>query len=1185
LSTEWDGSFLNWLTMRRTDILRKVLTGGKTTTGEGSGYDRLIGEEADGSSRGIYKRITNAENYAPSTYSGNRKFVFTTGSGTSSFNVRNDLDSGNLANFNVAVRVPSPVEGVLQEVATRVRYGLAFYNTTTGGHIQVAVAGTSLSATINQINLTRPSTNTPIAETLWTVGGYFAQTASFSSGPGSGGPGPRYNIGDYQINNNNDPLNYGTGGAPRYPSCAKNFVLLITDGEPCADGNLPAGLSNYASGRSTYNCSGGSCPAVSPFLASTFPSCSAGGYVAGAEDVALHLHTADLRSAITGTQNLTIYPVFAFGKGSTLLRYTAINGGFEDSNGNGMPDLQSEWDKNGDGEPDNFYEATDGAELEQAIKNAISNMLTRVASGTAASVLATGEGSGANLIQASFYPRRRFGNDVIAWAGGLQNLWYQIDPFFSKSSIREDTVQESPYRTLHLVDDYVSQFYFDNTAQATKAHRWQDTTGTGSPLTAKPDVLFENVKNIWEAAQMLWDRDITTLPRTIYTTIDGSNFLSGDFTTANSSTLASYMQAMDLNGDGSNADEAANIISYLHGEDVVLDVAPNDGINDFRPRTVTIGGTTKVWKLGDILNSTPKLETWVPLNHYYTVYQDATYDAFTKTANYTSRDTVFVGANDGMLHAFKLGNLELTWSGQGGLERARLTGNDLGKERWAFVPKNVLPYLKYIPDPDYCHVYTVDLTPFLFDASINNPTGCTGDYWDCDKDVTSWRTIVIGGMRYGGACRNQTTICTDVDGDGQKDCVNTPAADLGYSSYFALDVTDERNPQLLWEFSSPELGFTTSGPAIVRISAKNLTDDPLHTKNGRWFVVFGSGPTGPVDSSYQQFMGRSDQNLKYFVLDLKTGALLRTIDTGVQYAFSGSLINATHDVNYADNRGMYQDDIIYAPYTKRTSSSPYTWTNGGVGRILTKEDIDPDHWTWHAVIDGIGPVTAAVAKLDNVKTGIMWLYFGTGRYYYAQGTAVDDPSGQRRLFGIKEPCASPSGTGDYLVMDTTCTSTVNFGTLTDVTNIANVPAETTADSSSFKGWYINLEQNGTYTYSPDPARNFGSERIITDPVSSTTGLVFFTSYKPYVDECALGGKSFIWATKYNTGGAGGALLKGKLLMQVSTGSIEQKDLSTAMTDAGGRRTAAIEGEPPVGQGLSILVPAAPTKRVLHLKER
>lgn len=1199
LATEWDGNFLNWLTMRRTDVLRKVMTGGKTTSGEGSGFDRLIGEQADWSGRGLYKRIASADLYTP--YNGTRKITFTTGAGTSSFGVKNDPAGGDgtadEATFNVAVRTPSPVEGVLQEIATRVRYGLAFYNpntssTTEGGRIQVAVTGASLSSTINQINLTRPDSNTPLGETLWTVGGYFAQLTSFASGPGAGGPGPRYNNGDYTVNANNDPFNYGTGGATRYPPCSRNFVLYITDGEPCADGNLPAGLLNYAAGNSAYNCSGSSCPAVGPFPATTFPSCGAGNNVAGIEDVALYLHTTDLRSAtvgandISGMQNLTIYPVFAFGRGSTLLRFTAINGGFEDSNGNNIPDLQSEWDKNGDNEPDNFYEATDGAELEVALKNAISNMLSRVASGTAASVLATGEGSGASLIQASFYPRRRFGNDIVTWAGGLQNLWYHLDPLFAKSSIREDTTQEMPSRTLHLKNDYITQFFFDAAAQQTKAARFEDTNGNGTLLTAKPTVLFENVQNVWEAANLLWARDITASPRTIYTSITGTSLLTGNFSTANASTLASFLTATDRNASGSNVDEAQNIIRYVHGEEINIDVDPSDGISDYRSRNVTIGIDTKTWKLGDILNSTPKLQTWVPLNHYWSFYKDSTYDQFTKTAAYTGRGTVLVGANDGMLHAFNLGKLELSWVGQGTLEKARLTGTNIGQERWAYVPKNILPYLKHLTDPDYCHIYSVDLTPFVFDASINMPAGCTGNYWDCDRDVTSWRTIVIGGMRQGGACRNSTTTCTDVDGDAQKDCVNTPTPNNGYSSYFALDITDENNPQLLWEFSNAQLGFATSGPAIVRISAKHPTSGAsLVSKNGRWFVVLGSGPTGPINTANQQFMGKSDQNLRYFVLDLKTGDLLRTIDSGEPYAFSGSLVNGSHDVNWGDESGKYQDDVVYTPFTRRTSSSPFTWTVGGVGRLITKERINPADWVWNKVVDNIGPVTAAVGKLDNINTGKMWLYFGTGRYYYALGTTLDDATGQRKVFGIKEPCVSKIAGSESLTFDIACTSTVTTASLTNVTNIANVPTETTADGAAFKGWYIDLDPSGSYTYTPDAAKNFGAERMITDPSAQVTGLVFFTTYKPYGDECSLGGKSFIWAVRYNTGGAGGALLTGKVLMQVSTGSIEEKDLTTAMTQKDGRRTAAIEGEPPQGQGLSVLAPAQAVKRIMHVRER
>lgn len=1217
LATEWDGNFLNWLTMRRTDVLRKVLTGGKTTSGEGSGFDRLVGEQADSAGRGIYKRIASADLYMP--YNGTRKVTFTTGAGTSSFGVRNDptgLDGTGADTFNVLVKVPSPVQGVLQDVSTRVRLGLAFYNTNTptphGGRIQVAMGGTSLSSTVNQVNLTRPDSNTPLAETLWTVTGYFAQQATLLTGPG-----PRYNNGDYQINNLNDPFNYGTGGAPRWPSCGKSFVLYITDGEPCADGYLPATLSDYAAGRSQFNCAVSSCPAVSAtapetfaFPASTFPVCGAGDNVAGFEDVALYMHTQDLRSSITGTQNLTLYNVFAFGSNSSLIKYAAINGGFEDLNGNGIPDLQSEWDKNSDGKPDNYYEATQGDQLESALTEAFSNMISRVASGTAASVLASGEGRGSNLIQASFYPRRRFGNDVIEWIGGIQNLWYYLDPQFAQTNLREDTVTDSK---LQVKQDYIMKFFFDTAAQTTKAARLEDTTGTGAPLTERPTVLFEDVKNIWDAGKLMWKRDISTAPRTIYTSITGSTLLP--FTTANADTLASYMTTTD----------ASNVISYLTGTDIIMDLN-SDGINDYRSRTITSGDTTSVWKLGDILNSTPKIASSIPLNPYWAfvdpstnmrVYNDSTYDndtgvpAYVKTNTYQNRGVVFVGANDGMLHAFKFGKLEVKWTGQGQFEKARLvnpdTGsvcsstdaNPCGKELWAYIPKNVLPYLKYIPDPDYCHIYTVDLAPVVFDASIGT-TGCTeADYWNCDKvgSESSWRTVIIGGMRLGGGCRNIGTSCNN-DGIGTTDCVKTPADGLGYSSYFALDVTDQNNPQLLWEFSDPGLGFATSGPAVVRISAKDtVTGAPIRTKNGRWFVILGSGPTGPIDSTYNQFLGRSDQNLKLFILDLKTGSLLRTYDTEIQYAFAGSMYHSTHDINWPDLSGQYQDDTVYIPYTMRSAAAPYTWTNGGLGNLLTKnplsatwaEDLDPTKWVWRKIVEGIGAVSASVQNLDDADNNKSWLYFGTGRYHYALGTTLDDKDTGRRLYAINHPCAVfvPAAVGSsYMNIDPTCTTMFDLADVNviNVTNVSNVPTTTTA-ISNMKGWYVDLDAAGSYTYTGDPTRSFGAERVLTDPnADPSSKAVFFTTFKPYSEECALGGKSFIWALKYNTGGVA-ENLTGNVMVQLSTGSIEQVNLQNALTGAGGRRSAAMEGEPPRGEGMAIIGSPPPLKRVLQIKER
>jgi type IV pilus assembly protein PilY1 len=1162
-ASEWDGNFLNWLTMRRIDVLRKVLTGGKKGTGEGTGYERIVGEIADCDSRGTTKTV-NATAYTP--YNGNKTFTVLSadagcgggGTGTPSFTV-----SGESGSFRVQVVVPAPVQGVLQDVVgARARVGLTFYNVNTGGKVRVNVAGGSLSSTVNEINNTRPFTNTPLAETLWSVTGYFAQQASLLSGPG-----PRYQTSDYGISNSADPLNYGQG-QPRWPICSKSFVLYITDGEPCSDGDLPSSLANYASGRSDFNCSGSNCPSVAKpnggsFPASSLPSCSAGGYVAGIEDVALYMHTTDLRSDIANSQNLTLYSVFAFGKGSTLLRYAAINGGFVD-NGSHIPTPQSAWDSNGDGEPDTFYEATDGAELERSIRDAFSSILKRATSGTAASVLASGEGSGANLIQAVFYPRRAVGSDIIWWSGALQNMWYYVDPFFANATIREDTTQDN---VLNLLNDDIAQFYFDPVTQLTQVKRWH-SDANGQMTTQDTTLSFENIHSLWEAGKKLWQRDLSSNPRTLKTSLDGSTLV--DFSVANASSLAPYLLE--------SGDNVTTTIKYVHGIDNTDDLT-------MRSRTVAFGTDNNVWKLGDVVNSTPRIVAGVPLNKYDSIYQDTTYKSFIDNTSYKSRGMVFTGGNDGVLHAFRLGQLELSWAGKLAVEKARITnpyfGTTLGDEAWGFIPKNALPYLKYLKDPDYCHIYYADLAPYVFDASIGGAATAT-------RTANSWRTVVIGGMRTGGACTN--TCATG------SDCVRTPATDKGFSSYFALDVTDPTAPSLMWEFTNANLGFTTTGPAVVRINAVNtstLTRD--RSLNGEWYVVVGSGPTGPIDNTNNQFLGRSNQNLRFFVLDLRTGAVVQTIDTGIGYAFAGSMINSVADFNLD-----YQDDAIYVGYVKREgSSSPYTWTDGGMGRIQTKNITPSDSggWVFSQVVDGVGPVTSSVARLQNRNYSTNWLFFGTGRYFFESppsGTdttpVIDDPTGQRRLFGLKDPCFTSNNT-----INPSCTDSVTFSTsdptFPNVTDIANVPTESVANSAGFKGWFINMDLSGNYSYDNTAARLFRSERVITDPLATTSGVVFFTTYKPYGDECALGGKSFLWALRYNTGGAPSqAVMKGKALVQVSTASVEQLDLSTAFQGAndlhkGGRRTGAIEGVPPTSQGLSLLSQPPPVKRIMHVIER
>ena len=155
---------------------------------------------------------------------------------------------------------------------------------------------------------------------------------------------------------------------------------------------------------------------------------------------------------------------------------------------------------------------------------------------------------------------------------------------------------------------------------------------------------------------------------------------------------------------------------------------------------VSMDESAKVWKLGDVISSTPRIASWVQLNSYDKAYNDATYGSgsltssgtgstpFISTATYTTRGTVYVGSNDGMLHAFKLGSLELKWTGQNTTSmKSRLTGTELGKERGRSYPGMCCHICNLLRTRITGHISTVDLTPVIVDASINIPSSVLGN--------------------------------------------------------------------------------------------------------------------------------------------------------------------------------------------------------------------------------------------------------------------------------------------------------------------------------------------------------------------------------------------------------------------------------------------------------------------------
>lgn len=183
---------------------------------------------------------------------------------------------------------------------------------------------------------------------------------------------------------------------------------------------------------------------------------------------------------------------------------------------------------------------------------------------------------------------------------------------------------------------------------------------------------------VWEAGQLLADR--TTSSRDIFTVVDGTLY---NFTTANASDLNDALTV--------TPEEASSLISWVRGSWV-------EGLRE-RPDD---------WKLGDIIHSTPMV---VGDPSHFTM--DESYQEFMDT--WANRDkTIYVGGNDGMLHAFEAAT---------------------GQEMWAFVPEFALPAMKNIADPNYCHQYTCDLTPSVKDVLLGGV----------------WRTVLVSGGREGGA--------------------------------------------------------------------------------------------------------------------------------------------------------------------------------------------------------------------------------------------------------------------------------------------------------------------------------------------------------------------------------------------------------------------------------------------------
>ncbi|MEE8511020.1 MAG: PilC/PilY family type IV pilus protein, partial [Acidiferrobacterales bacterium] len=125
--------------------------------------------------------------------------------------------------------------------------------------------------------------------------------------------------------------------------------------------------------------------------------------------LAYYANSTDLRSDLTGDQTISTFMIDTQEYSSTPavgpanpLWLVGKYGGFIDENGNNEPDLASEWDSDGDGEPDNYVRATAPQKLISGLNKAFADVEARTSSAAAVALNSGSLDANSKLYQARY---------------------------------------------------------------------------------------------------------------------------------------------------------------------------------------------------------------------------------------------------------------------------------------------------------------------------------------------------------------------------------------------------------------------------------------------------------------------------------------------------------------------------------------------------------------------------------------------------------------------------------------------------------------------------------------------------------------------------------------------------------------------------------------------------------------
>jgi len=540
---------------------------------------------------------------------------------------------------------------------------------------------------------------------------------------------------------------------------------------------------------------------------------------------------------------------------------------------------------------------------------------------------------------------------------------------------------------------------------------------------------------------------------------------------------ASTTQRDALNSNGlGTADSSTNLrgsyrVDYLRGSQA----KEGTSATNFRPRPTS--------RLGDIVDSSPSY-----VGSPSSGWAGAKYKSF--RVDYDKRTPIlYVGANDGMLHAFKAEDgTELL-----GYIPSVFYNNDATKSS-----------LSQLANQSYSHKFFVDGTPMTNDIEIGSDT------------TLEWKTVLAGGLNWGGRAYYALDV---TDPDGAHD------SKLAFSEANAKSL-------IMWEFSNAndsDLGYTFTQPTYPAF--KGTAQQIVKMRNGKWALVVGNGYNSESGTAtlFIFFLDRSkDANGVYssswvlgtdyikLVADKQLSSDFNGLATPMPFSARGDGI--ADWIFAGDLRGnVWKFDV--------SDSDPANWkvayNASSCGGSATVSSSCTPLFTAADSAGKLQPITTAPMVTRHPNGGVMVL-FGTGKYLESADTTT--PFSTQTFYGVWDNgsnnasnttrskllqqkvvgTASVSNNANlYRVVTDYCIVSGSMSSFDMAANIAmGACNDDWSSSSAKKGWYMDLPDTG--------------ERIAYNALLRNDRIVFPTLI-PSTIQCDGGGDSWLMELDALTG--------------------------------------------------------------------